>query len=456
MRILLVRPRPPADTIGLQHVMVVEPLELEVIAATVADRHEVAIVDMILEPAPLERFLRERRPHLVGLTGYITHMDVIRDYCRRIKAFDPGIVTVAGGVHLERNPGDADCPWLDYRVTRNGAAVFPRLVEQVAAGSAAPLPGVLRPGETPGPPPPLDFTYPRPRRDLVRRYRDRYFYVFHSRVAALKTSFGCPGQCNFCYCRELTDHAYVERPLAEVLAELEAIEQKEVFIVDDNFLASRRRVGQFLDGVAERGIRKHYLVFGRSDFIVEHPDLMARFREAGLRTVIVGLESFRDAELAALSKGATAAENERALAVLRELGLDCYAAIILSPDWDEADFAELRRKVREHGIVYANYQPLTPLPGTAAAVAEDRLLVSRTSFSEWDLAHLVVRPSRLAPRRYYQEILRLYTSSVVHPRALARHAGRHPRQFLRVARGAFRVWRQYRQKIREADAHAPA
>ncbi len=450
MKIMLVRPRPPRETIGLQHVMTVEPLELEVIAATVADEHEVIIVDMILESAPLEGFLHEHRPDLVAVTGYITHMDVIKKYCRQIKAVNPAIVTVAGGVHIEKNPGDVDCPALDYRVVRNGTTTFPELVVRLGLGETGPPAGILAAGEIPGELPPLDFTYPMPRRELTRRYWDRYFYVFHSPVAAIKTSFGCPGLCNFCYCRELTDGMYVERPLPDVLDELESIDQTEVFIVDDNFLASRRRLDGFLDGVREREIDKHYLVFGRADFIIRHPELMARFRDAGLRTVIVGLESFRDGELDAMKKGISAAENEQALHILKDLGLDCYAAIILSPDWDAEDFAHLRRKVREYGIEFANYQPLTPLPGTGLAAEDQDLLIPRTSYADWDLAHLVVRPSRMSVAEYYDQIMRLYTASVIHPRTLVRHLRTHPGHFLRVAHGAWRVYRQYQFKKREA------
>ena len=49
MNILFVRPRPPKETIGLQHVMIVEPLELEVLATLVQENHNVEIVDLILE-----------------------------------------------------------------------------------------------------------------------------------------------------------------------------------------------------------------------------------------------------------------------------------------------------------------------------------------------------------------------------------------------------------------------
>lgn len=453
MKILLVRPQPPSGTIGLQHVMVVEPLELEVLAATLPAEHEVTIVDMILETESLETFVRMYEPDLVAFTGYITHMGVIKDYCRRVKAIAPRIVTVAGGVHIEKNAADVDCPWLDFRVIRNAVLAFPELVAHVGGSRGTPPPGVLLAGAEPGDLPPLDFSFPIPRRELTSRYRDRYFYVFHNRVAALKTSFGCPATCSFCYCREITDGRYCERPMNEVLDELAGIEQDEIFIIDDNFLASAKRLADFLSGVTERNIDKHYLIFGRADFIIRHPDLMQRFKDAGLRTVIVGFESFDDAELAEMNKSVRAADNEEAIKFLRENDIGCYASIILNPNWGRADFARLRAKVRELGILFANYQPLTPLPGTQMSVDEPDLMVARDSYAQWDLAHLVVRPGQLSVRDYYAEIIKLYAASVVHPATIMRHLKYPLRDVMRISVGAFKVWRQYRQKMKEAASH---
>ena len=107
MKILLIRPRPPKETIGLQHVMICEPLELEYLAGNIDPRKaEVQILDMILERGSIDRHLRKYRPDMVGLTGYITHIGVIKGYAQRIKSLLPDTVTVVGGVHLEVVPED--------------------------------------------------------------------------------------------------------------------------------------------------------------------------------------------------------------------------------------------------------------------------------------------------------------------------------------------------------------
>ena len=153
--------------------------------------------------------------------------------------------------------------------------------------------------------PPLDFQYVTPDRSLVDEYRKHYFYIFHDKVALLKTSFGCPYTCSFCFCREITRGRYHQRPLAESIAELESLPQKEIYIVDDDFLADPRFLTEFMDELESRQIRKHYLVYGRADFVAENPDLLERFRDLGLRTVIVGFESFFEEELEQYGKDPT-------------------------------------------------------------------------------------------------------------------------------------------------------
>ena len=451
MRILLVRPRPDPETIGLQHVMLVEPMELEVLAATLGPEHPVEVRDMVLEDERLEHFLARFAPDVLGVTGYITNVPAMIDYCRRAKAWNPAVTTVVGGVHCEVCPEDLDDPAVDHRVVRNPVTAFPALLEQVEPGGHPP-PRLLGPGEAINRDrlPPFDWTYPLPRRELSRRYRHRYFYIFHDRVALLKTAFGCPYTCTFCFCREITGHAYVRRPLDEVMRDLARIDEREIYIVDDDFLVNRAQLTEFLDALRERRIDKHFLVYGRADFIARNPDLMERFRGAGLRTVIVGFESFDDAELAGFDKGIDAATNREAMAVLNRLKIDCYATVILSPDWGDAEFAALDRTIRELGIRFVNLQPLTPLPGTGMEVDDGQLVIPRDDFVRWDLAHVTVRPARMSVEAYYGKIIESYTRALYRPAPLLGYLRYPPRMLRKMIAGNAKVYRQYVRKKREA------
>lgn len=107
MKVLLVRPRPDPRSINLQSFMICEPLELETLAAHLQHLgHTVDLVDLILERKPLTWFVTQASYDLVGLTGYINHVQVIKQLARDVKRVSPRTRVVVGGVHAEVLPGD--------------------------------------------------------------------------------------------------------------------------------------------------------------------------------------------------------------------------------------------------------------------------------------------------------------------------------------------------------------
>jgi hopanoid C-3 methylase len=104
MRVLFIRPKPCPETIGLQHLMIVEPLELEILATQIKGRHEVMIIDMILEKRKLSFFINDFNPNVVCITGYVSHIPVIIAYCKELKHINHHIITIVGGVHVEKFP----------------------------------------------------------------------------------------------------------------------------------------------------------------------------------------------------------------------------------------------------------------------------------------------------------------------------------------------------------------
>ncbi|MGA2639503.1 MAG: cobalamin-dependent protein [Spirochaetia bacterium] len=456
MKILFVRPRPSPETIGLQHVMVVEPLELEVLAALVGPQDTSVILDMILEKETFAHYLCREQPDVLCVTGYITHIDIMREYCKAARLWNPGIRTIVGGVHCEVCPDDLDDPAVDFRVVRNAAVVFPLLIDHIRGSRALPK-GVLPAGVRGDPAdlPAIDFTYPLPVRSLTERYRSSYFYIFHDRVALLKTAFGCPYKCTFCFCRAITGGTYAERPLEDVMRELELIPEREIYIVDDDFLVNRTRVQSFIEENRRRGLEKRYLLYGRADFIARNPGLMRDFRSVGLSTVIVGFESFVEEELKRYDKGTDVATNREAMNVLRAGKIDCYATVIIPPEWDRKAFDECRRVMRSLGIHYVNLQPLTPLPGTGCVARDDNLLISRADHARWDLAHVMLRPEHFTVAQFYRAIIDLYSAVLFRPKVIWGYLRRYRlAQIWKMTLGTMRVRSQYERRIREAAATA--
>jgi radical SAM superfamily enzyme YgiQ (UPF0313 family) len=456
MKILFVRPKPSRETIGLQHLMIVEPLELEVLASLAGSAHQGVIIDMILENRPIDFFIGKEKPDIFCVTGYITNVPEMIRYCRIAKAIDSRIITITGGVHCEVCPGDLNDASIDYRVVRNAVHTFPRLLDYIENTAAFPR-GVLRYNEEiePAGLPGFDFSYPIPNRSLTKRYRKHYFYIFHQRVALIKTSFGCPFSCSFCFCREITKGQYHERPVHEVIAELQSIEERNIYIVDDDFLTSRARVADFIAANLSVALDKNYLLYGRADFIAANPDLIADFKTIGLKTVIVGFESFNDNELLSYQKNTNALTNENAMKVLNQNRIDCYATMIVPPNWGKEDFDFCRDKIRELRIHYVNLQPYTPLPGTGNTFNSGDLIIPSSDYEKWDLAHVTIRPLKMSTADFYRNILRLYNSILFQPRFLMDYFWKYPPlMLLKMITGSIRVRKQYWLKIKEAKRNA--
>ncbi len=448
MKVLLIRPRPDSQSIGLQSFMICEPLELEYVAAYLERHgHEVAIVDMLLERGSLTKQLRAHAPAVVGLTGYINHVGVIRDYARAVKGFDPRCWVVVGGIHAEVEPQAFEDEHIDFVLHVNALESMRALLEQLDRGRdhvRRAVPGVW---DGPGKPYAIDtsFAFPFPDRSKTLRYRPRYNYIFHERCATLKTSFGCTFACDFCFCPCITRGHYFERDIAEVVEELAGIAERNVFIVDDNFLYNARRVETFCRLLEERGIRKEYILFGRADFIVNHEPLMGRLRDVGLHAVFVGVESMRQKDLDALNKRIAVAVNEEAIRILERHSIECYTGVVVGPDWGEQDFEDLTCWLNRFEQPLVNIQPITPLPGTALAERmRDVVRVPRGEHARYDMAHLLWQPEQLSVRRYYWMIIRAYYRTMVGLRGhlyILRRYG--PARYLRVAGGFAHITLQY-------------
>ena len=137
--------------------------------------------------------------------------------------------------------------------------------------------------------------------------------------------------------------------------------------------------------------------------------------------------------------------------VLHSHNIDCYATIIVSPDWGENEFASCKEKIRNLNIHFVNLQPLTPLPGTGMKATDEELIIPYSDFSRWDLAHVTIRPEKMSVADFYKHILKLYNSILFQPPVLIDYIKRYDLLMLwKMIKGSFMVWRQYMLKIREA------
>ena len=332
-----------------------EPVALTSIAAMVTDRHEVRILDLRLEPEDvLARTLSSFRPDIVGTTSMTTDAYQAKAVLRMARRMVPEALTVIGGHMPTLSPAEFDEDYVDVVVQGEGELTFreivDRWVDQRAHGDRTfagicgtrwrdPT-GVRRvEGKRPQT---VDLdALPAPERSLIDAYRGRYFYTAVRPIASIFTSRGCSFDCNFCAIWEFYERRVRYLSAAKIVDQMEACEERFIFVLDDNFLVNKRRLNELCDEMERRGLRKYWMTQGRTDFVADNPDLIRRLAKNGLCGLLSGYETNDDDQLAALRKKSTYDKNIRANRLMAELGIWSTGIFMVRPDYTEAQFDSL-------------------------------------------------------------------------------------------------------------------
>jgi radical SAM superfamily enzyme YgiQ (UPF0313 family) len=375
----------------------------------------VEILDARLTP-DVEAACRRFEPQVVGLTGFTSHLNIVKGIATRLKTLMPSLVVVVGGHHATVCPEDFNTSDIDAVVVGEGVFALREIVAAIGAGRgflhiagvAVPDPRGLRFG------PPRRYTdlnlLPLPDRSLTAAHRRNYFSEWFKPLASVRTSLGCTARCNFCALWSITGNKYLRRAPEAVVEELKTVAEPNVFFCDDESMCDARRMDRLADLIREAGIRKNYFLYGRVDTIVKHPELFAKWAEIGLAQVFVGMEDYSDERLAAMNKGITSAQQAQAVRILDELGIMMYASYMVDPAYTRDDFRRLLAYVQRMKHKYATFTVLTPLPGTQLHAQREQQLLSRKP-ELYDMVHALL-PTTLPLKEFYAEYARLWTKAV--------------------------------------------
>jgi radical SAM superfamily enzyme YgiQ (UPF0313 family) len=374
---------PPEAQRLIHRKLIGPPLGLITIAAAIKN-HAVFLLDMKGEydldpnagdPALLTRQWLERcAPGIVGVTFIASEFPAGIAILRTVKQVNPAIVTVAGGLHATLCPQDFNDPAVDIVMPGQAAHAFSGLADAIARGlDPKMVPGTLVNHNgvlQPGPLPPIyDITgadYIAPERSLLLRWRETYRVPnAPGPTTYLYTSLGCPFRCSFCSIWPQFGGHYLQRSVDSVLQELSTLDDYPVVrFADANTVVDPRFIRELFERILVSGIDKEYVIDMRFDMAVKHPDLIELMAKAGLKVVICGFESFRQAELTAYGKSADATQIAAAVRIFDANGISLRGNYVIPPDYTRDDFAALAEYAATNRVALAGYTILTPMPGT--------------------------------------------------------------------------------------------
>ena len=304
-RIVLYNPRAPYFAMPLALLAVGSALD--------RSRFEVVVVDGRFEADPVARVLAATDGAVCLGISVLTGLP-IRDaltVTQAVRAARPRCRIVWGGWHPSLFPLETlHESGADAVVVGQGEATFQEVVERLVAGDGLQgVDGVVAPagaalGEE------LVLNPPRATRDLnalpAHDYSlidvDRYFSSKRERQLDYITSQGCRFRCTFCADPTVYGRAWFGLEPARVGDELERLWTRyqftDVGFQDETFFTHANRVASIAEEILMRRLRFTWMATMRADQGARLDEaVLATCRQAGLRRVMIGLESGSQAML---------------------------------------------------------------------------------------------------------------------------------------------------------------
>ena len=191
-----------------------EPLVFAILAGLTPPEVEIVLYDERVEPIPLDD-----PTDLVALT--VETYTARRAYQIAARFRARGVPVVMGGYHPTFVP-DEVLPYTDAVVVGDAELLWGRIIQDVMAGK---LRRVYRQSGYP----PLQGM--RLDRNVFRGKR-------YAPASLVQYGRGCHYACEFCSIHAFYGSNLRQRPLSQVVAEIEALNRKHIFLVDDNIFVN--------------------------------------------------------------------------------------------------------------------------------------------------------------------------------------------------------------------------
>lgn len=200
---------------------------------------------------------------------------------------------------------------------------------------------------------------------LADAYRNSVYWRIGHRgtTDVIITSRGCPYNCHFCFKISKKFRARSPENILSELIEIRSLGTRNVHIMDDLFVWNRERCLKILTMIKRHKLRMHFKVRSRTDFIDE--ELLVAMKEAGVKSVVYGIESGSQKILDRMNKKTTVEMNRRAITLTKKVGLQCYADLFLGyPGETPETIHETEKLIVETKPTAVNCSVMYPLPST--------------------------------------------------------------------------------------------
>jgi radical SAM superfamily enzyme YgiQ (UPF0313 family) len=225
------------------------------------------------------------------------------------------------------------CAAIDWVIPGEPELVFAELADALDGhGRSAHIAGLARRDGRGN----IDCRRQEPIEDLDRLpFPVRTEAMFRLPEVNLQGSRGCYGQCTFCCINPFyaCGSRWRGRSPRNIAAEIDMLiaqrGTKDFYFTDPNFFGPGRQ-GQKRAMLLASLLKSRNIHFGIEARVNDiHDETIEALVEAGLRQILIGLESGKDSSLKRLNKMTTVAQNERAISILRKHSVEPNIGFIM-------------------------------------------------------------------------------------------------------------------------------
>jgi radical SAM superfamily enzyme YgiQ (UPF0313 family) len=204
-------------------------------------------------------------------------------------------------------------------------------------------------------------TLPYPRRVLPERRYD--VYVFTSR--------GCPYRCIYCSSTRHWDkfrQFSAEYVVDEMTYLIEEEEANSIYILDDLFIANKKRFSKIVDLILDRKLNEKVFFhgFGRANLLDE--ETVINLKKINFNAIRIGVETYSERLLKYLkSDSMSTRDTLNAVNLCRKHGLRLRGSFVFgTPGETEEDLEKTYNFIKENKDIFyiGGFYLLVPLPGT--------------------------------------------------------------------------------------------